>query len=100
MGKIVTVYLSDEEVKDLKTFCDDNRCTQYSALKTAVKELISKPVKQVNDKQFIRIVESSSEKDLIKEESPREKKETNEADASSLNELLKQLMAKPAQELS
>ena len=99
MGKIVTVYLSDEEAKDLKTFCDDNRCTQYSALKTAVKELLSKPVKQVKDKQLIRIVESSSEKDPIKEKSPDEKKETNEAEADSLDELLKQLMSKPAQEL-
>ena len=97
MGKIVTVYLSDDEVKDLKTFCDDNRCTQYSALKTAVKELLSKPVKQAKDEQFFHFVDSSSEKDLIKIESS-EKKQTE--DVNLLDEFLKQLRAKPAQELS
>ena len=55
MGKIVTVYLSDDEVKDLKIFCDENRCTQYSALKTAVKELISKPIEKPEDKQEVPI---------------------------------------------
>lgn len=44
MGKIVTIYLSDEEVRDLRDFCDENQCTQYSALKTAVKQLLSKPI--------------------------------------------------------
>ena len=40
MGKVVTIYLSDKETRDLKTFCDENRCTQYGALKTAVKQLL------------------------------------------------------------
>jgi hypothetical protein len=44
LGKIVTIYLSDDEAGDLKEFCDENRCTQYSALKTAVKQLLSKPI--------------------------------------------------------
>ena len=44
LGKIVTIYLSDEEAKELKEFCDENQCTQYSALKTAVKQLLSRPV--------------------------------------------------------
>ena len=42
MGKIVTIYLTDDEARELKTFCDENQCTQYSALKTAVKQLLSK----------------------------------------------------------
>ncbi len=84
MGKIVTVYLSDEEAKDLKTFCDDNRCTQYSALKTAVKELISKPIEEVRDKRLNHIEEMSSEKDPVEEELPREKKNTNNARARNL----------------
>jgi hypothetical protein len=42
MGKITTIYLTDNESIRLKKFCDENQCTQYSALKTAVKELISK----------------------------------------------------------
>jgi hypothetical protein len=44
MGKVVTIYFSDEEAQDLKDFCDENRCTQYSALKTAVKQLLHKPL--------------------------------------------------------
>ena len=31
MGKIVTIYLSDDEASKLREFCDGNRCTQYSA---------------------------------------------------------------------
>ena len=30
MGKIVTIYLSDDEARELKSFCDENQCTQYS----------------------------------------------------------------------
>ena len=44
MAKIVTIYLSDEEARELKTFCEENTCTQYSALKTAVKQLLFKSV--------------------------------------------------------
>ena len=46
MGKIVTIYLSDGEARDLKEFCDENQCTQYSALKTAVRQILSKPIQQ------------------------------------------------------
>jgi len=44
VAKIVTIYLSDEEARELKTFCEENTCTQYSALKTAVKQLLFKSV--------------------------------------------------------
>jgi hypothetical protein len=46
MGKIVTIYLSNDEASDLKDFCDENQCTQYSALKTAVRQILSKPMQQ------------------------------------------------------
>jgi hypothetical protein len=36
LGKIVAIYLSDAEAKDLK-FCNENQCSQYSALKTAAR---------------------------------------------------------------
>lgn len=49
MGKVVTIYLSDEEASDLKGFCDENQCTQYSALKTAVKQLLYRPVESVHE---------------------------------------------------
>ena len=43
MGKMVSIYLTDEEQNALKRFCEENHCTQYSALKTALKELVSRP---------------------------------------------------------
>lgn len=43
MGKIVSIYLTDEEHAELKKFCEENQCTQYSALKTALRELVSRP---------------------------------------------------------
>jgi hypothetical protein len=46
MGKIVTIYLSDKEARDLRAFCDENQCTQYSALKVAVNQILSKPVQR------------------------------------------------------
>ena len=46
MGKVVTLYLSDDAARDLKEFCDENQCTQYSALKTAVRQILSKPMQE------------------------------------------------------
>jgi hypothetical protein len=46
MGKITSIYLTDKEVAELKKFCEENQCTQYSALKTALRELTSKPIKE------------------------------------------------------
>ena len=46
MGKITSIYLTDEEATELKKFCDENQCTKYSALKTALRELLSKPIKE------------------------------------------------------
>ena len=49
MGKVVTIYLYDEETRGLKDFCDENQCTQYSALKTAVRQLLYSPLSSIED---------------------------------------------------
>ena len=36
LGKIVAIYLSDAEARDLK-FCNENQCSQDSTLKTAAR---------------------------------------------------------------
>jgi len=51
MGKVVTLYLSDEETRHLKDFCDENQCTQYSALKTAVRQLIYRPLESYEENE-------------------------------------------------
>ena len=62
MGKIVTIYLSDQEARDLGRFCEENRCTQYSALKTAVKQLLFEPI-QLKEETPGEPVEESKEED-------------------------------------
>lgn len=42
MGKMTSIYLTDQEVADLERFCEENQCTKYSALKTALRQLVSK----------------------------------------------------------
>jgi hypothetical protein len=49
MGKITSIYLTDEEAAELKKFCEENQCTQYSALKAVLRELLSKPMKEEED---------------------------------------------------
>ena len=44
MGKMVSIYFTDREADDLRRFCEDHSCTQYSAVKTALRELLLKPV--------------------------------------------------------
>ena len=63
MGRVVTIYLSDDEVKELKDFCDENQCTQYSALKTAVKQLLSGSVQ--TDKQVPQEIVEEPHEDVI-----------------------------------
>jgi len=46
MGKITSIYLTDAEAKKLEKFCEENQCTQYSALKTALRELLLKPAEK------------------------------------------------------
>lgn len=43
MGKVTSIYLTDEEASELKRFCEENQCTQYSAIKTGLRELLAKP---------------------------------------------------------
>ena len=43
MGKIVTIYLTDEETTGLRRFCEENACSQYTAIKTGLRELLSRP---------------------------------------------------------
>jgi len=45
MGKITSIHLTHEEVAELKKFCKENQCAQYSALNTALRELLAKPVR-------------------------------------------------------
>ena len=47
MGKITSIYLTDEEAAELKRFCEENQCTQYSALKTAMRELVSRHLNEI-----------------------------------------------------
>ena len=44
MGKITTIYLTNEEAEELAKFCNENGCSQYSAMKTALKQLLSRPI--------------------------------------------------------
>jgi hypothetical protein len=46
MAKVMTVYLSNEELRDLERFCTQNNCSQYGALKMALKELLHQSVKE------------------------------------------------------
>jgi len=44
MGKVVTIYLTDEETTGLRKFCEENACSQYAAIKTGLRELLSRPL--------------------------------------------------------
>lgn len=50
MGKLATIYLSDEEARTLTRFCEENRCTQYSAIKIAIRELTAERAKSNTEK--------------------------------------------------
>ena len=88
MGKMTSIYLTDEEVAELKKFCNENQCTQYSALKTALRELLCKPIKETEEK-------SSFERETLQEsEEEAEEITRNEKTSSqSLQKLLKHLQS-------
>jgi len=72
LGKMVSVYLTDGEADDLRRFCESHGCTQYSALKTALHELLSKPIEvkeKEDDKDQLEIDEQAKnvEKDETEE---------------------------------
>ena len=68
MGKIVTIYLSDEEARELKEFCDENQCTQYSALKAAVKQILSKPTQREEEDVPEDIIDETQEENVVIDE--------------------------------
>jgi hypothetical protein len=82
MGKIVTIYLSDRESSELKAFCDENQCTQYSALKTAVRELLSKPTKIVEETHPIEQSNDIPEKDFEEDETIKDEKQNDNSTIS------------------
>ena len=65
LGKMVSIYLTDKEADDLKRFCEDNNCTQYSAVKTAIRELLVRSIngtsEESNGNQSNNSKESNSE---------------------------------------
>lgn len=93
MGKIVTIYLSDSESVELKGFCDENQCTQYSALKTAVRELLSRPMHKAEGTPLNNL-EEEPEKATESDETPEETKQNDEADTSEPRRVLLSLVAR------
>jgi len=89
IGTIVTIYLSNEEARDLQDFCDENQCTQYSALKTAVKQLLSKPRQWEEATQEIKeeipqeTEEESQEENLINDDEVEESIEQPDEEETS-----------------
>ncbi len=82
MGKIVTIYLTDEEAKSLTRFCEENSCSQYSAIKTGLRDLLNRPVtKEATPAQEQRNDASSRDESL---------KNTRSHDSTSFN--LRQLL--------
>jgi hypothetical protein len=96
MGKIVTIYLSDDEARNLKDFCDENQCTQYSALKTAVKQLLSGPVQ--TEKEVPQEIVEEPHEDVILDEEAEESLERVDENPVSLEDptisLLQRLVQK------
>ena len=84
MGKIVTIYLSDEEARELRSFCDENQCTQYSALKTAVKQILSKPMQWEEEDVPEDIINETQEENVISDEVVEESIEEPDEDEGTI----------------
>ena len=76
LGKLVSLYLSDSEARELKAFCDANQCTQYNALKTAVRQLLEQPVyadergePEIAEEKTGVLLETGDDIDVAKDES-------------------------------
>ena len=93
MGKIVTIYLSEDEARDLKEFCDESRCTQYSVLKTAVRQLLYRPVlvEEEGPQEVIEepeeVYEEPPEEDELKEEFIEDSSEQPEEETQRIEPL-------------
>jgi len=86
MSKIVTIYLSDEEARELRDFCDENQCTQYSALKTAVKQILSKPMQREEEDVPEDIIDETQEENVISEEVIEESIEEPDVDEGTVED--------------
>ncbi|EMR73924.1 hypothetical protein MCGE09_00422 [Thaumarchaeota archaeon SCGC AB-539-E09] len=94
MGKIVTIYLSDKEADELKKFCDENQCTQYSALKVTVKQILSEPMQREEVTISEDILDEHQEENIIEDivEENTEEPEKDESKIEESNDLLRQLL--------
>ena len=88
MGKITSIYLTDEEAKQLEKFCEENQCTQYSALKTALRELLSTPIKEEKT-STLEERETAQQPEVMEQTEETEKKE--EIRKRNLRKLLEEL---------
>ena len=61
LGKMVSIYLTDKEADDLKRFCEDHNCTQYSAVKTAIRELLLRSIKGTSEESNGNLSNNSKE---------------------------------------
>jgi len=84
MGKIVTVYLTDEEASELKKFCEENQCSQYSVMKTALKEILFKPMKETSEEP------SYTEEETSEQEAPEDETLEDDSEDKEITEEEKQ----------
>jgi hypothetical protein len=47
---MVARALTDEEVSDPKQFCEENQCSQYSVMKSTLKEILFEPIVKIEEK--------------------------------------------------
>ena len=89
MGKMVSIYLTDREADGLRRFCEDHSCTQYFALKTALRELLLQPLgrkeEKVNDDQSKTTEQANTNKTGETETKSVSKKSTRELLNAYLN---------------
>ena len=75
MGKMTSIYLTDEEASDLESYCEENQCSQYSVLKTALRDFLSNAKAE------------SLEKDVEQEEDSEELSEQEEEQQNRKEEI-------------
>jgi hypothetical protein len=89
MGKMTSIYLTDEEESELKKYCEEHQCSQYSVLKTALREFLSNfRVEHVEENQL----EVEEQEDYEGEED-REEEEQQEKKVD-INDFLRRLLGK------
>ena len=94
MWKIVTIYLSDAETAELRDFCDENQCTQYSALKTAIREFLSRSVKKAVERPLNNHEEETLEKNFGDDETSEEREQNEKPDTVKTRSFLETLLAR------